>query len=174
MNVPNFLTSVRFLLIPILAYFMYVEQFISAVLILFLSGVTDFLDGYIARKYGLVTSWGKIMDPMADKLIQISALVMLGVKNLIPLYLIYIVFIKEILMGIGFIGLLRSNIIVSSSWYGKVATILFYLAITFALLDIPYYVHLVFVAVMFTLFALVMYFINYIKLKSNSTKIKEI
>ncbi|HOA55264.1 MAG TPA: CDP-alcohol phosphatidyltransferase family protein, partial [Clostridiales bacterium] len=66
MNIPNILTILRFLLIPVFAYFLSSRNYLVAVLLFLAGGLTDVLDGYVARKYNLITSWGKIADPLAD------------------------------------------------------------------------------------------------------------
>ena len=86
MNLPNFLTLVRFVLVPVMATFLLKEQFTIAICIYILASITDVLDGYIARKFNKITKLGKILDPMADKLLQFSALLGLWVVELIPFW----------------------------------------------------------------------------------------
>lgn len=172
MNIPNILTLVRFLLIPILIYFIAIDQIILSICTFILSGITDFLDGYIARKYNLISNFGKIMDPLADKLIQFSALVMLGLKGFIPFFIIVVIFIKEVLMGLGFLILYKNNVIIPALWYGKLTTIIFYAAIILSLI-IPNSIYsnsLLIIGVATAVFALVMYFMNYLKIRKSSKK----
>ncbi len=130
MNIPNLLTIIRFIIIPIFGYFLYFESYTIAVLLFLLGGLTDVLDGYIARRFNKITSWGKLADPAADKLMQITALVVLTVNKRIPFPILVVVAAKEILMGIGSIFLLKKeHHVVSSSWWGKLATVIFYLAV---------------------------------------------
>lgn len=177
MNIPNILTILRFVLIPIFAYFLSIRHFITAVLLFLASGLTDVLDGYIARKYDLVTSWGKIADPLADKLMQLTAFIILsqGLK-IIPIELVLIILAKEILMGLGAIVLYRQKkYVVSANWYGKMTTVIFYLAIIMLMFDEPFgrwtlfgvaLNQLVFIlAVAMALFAFFMYFRSYLKIK---------
>ena len=79
MNLPNILTMIRFALIPIMVYLLALEQYWQGIAIYTLASITDILDGYIARKYNLITPLGKILDPTADKLLQFSALIMLNI-----------------------------------------------------------------------------------------------
>lgn len=90
MNIPNFLTLVRFLLIPLFVYtFFYVpEGNTYAAVIFILSGITDILDGYIARHYNQVTKIGTLLDPLADKLMILTVLTSLWIKDLIPFLLL--------------------------------------------------------------------------------------
>lgn len=132
MNLPNAITLVRLLLIPVFVFSFYYygqSKYYIPLLILLIAGITDFLDGFIARRFNLVTKWGKILDPLVDKLLQISVLFVLTSAKLIPLWIIIVVFLKEFLMIIGSGVLYKKKIVVQASWYGKVTTILFYIAI---------------------------------------------
>jgi cardiolipin synthase len=168
------LTAIRFILIPFFAYFLYIEYY-SVALVFFLSGgITDVMDGYIARKYNMVTSFGKLADPVADKLMQITALVLLTLHNRIPVFVLIIVVAKESFMGLGSILLYRKEKhVVSANWYGKLATVVFYFAIIAVIvfdLKEPLSGILVGVAVLPTLFAFVMYSFTYRQIRSDSQK----
>lgn len=140
MNVPNILTLFRFILVPIFGYFLCRREFVIAAILFTVGGVTDVLDGYIARKHNLITSWGKIADPMADKLMQLTALVILSVHlGIIPIEFLLIILAKEILMGLGAIVLYKqNNHVVSADWYGKLTTVIFYLAIIMMMFEEPF------------------------------------
>ncbi len=172
MNVPNILTVIRFFLIPVFAYYLWHGDYYISVFIFLLAGLTDVLDGFIARKYNLITPWGKLADPLADKLMQITALVILSlVKKLIPPELLAIVIAKEVFMGIGAIVLLKqNNYVVSANWYGKLATIVFYFAIIMIIFKAPYSTVFIFVAVLSTLFAFIMYVRTFRQIKTMSEK----
>ncbi|HHW32293.1 MAG TPA: CDP-diacylglycerol--glycerol-3-phosphate 3-phosphatidyltransferase [Clostridiaceae bacterium] len=172
MNVPNILTAIRLLLIPSFAYFLYIESYKIAILLFALSGLTDILDGYIARRFNLVTSWGKLADPLADKLMQIAALIILTIQGYIPLFILITVILKEIMMGIGSIILLKKKkYVVSANWYGKLATFVFFIAIIMIMLDMPYSNYLIIAAFAFTIFAFINYVISYFKISYNNVKI---
>ena len=183
MNVPNILTVIRFILIPVFAYLLCTGHYVAAVIVFLAGGLTDVLDGYIARKYNLITSWGKIADPMADKLMQITALLILSlVLKIIPIELLAIIVAKEMLMGIGALILYKqNNYVVSADWYGKMATVVFYLAIVMLIFDTPFsrwkiigiaFNRLFFLlAVLIALFAFFMYFRTYLRIKRNNKKI---
>lgn len=169
MNVPNILTLLRFLMIPVFGYFLYNKSFTAAVLVFLLAGLTDVLDGKIARKYNLVTSWGKIADPMADKLIQLTALVLLTLMHSVQPLVLAIVAVKEAFMGIGSIVLYKqNNFVVSANWYGKMATVIFYFSIIMIIIinKEPYRTVFISVAVLSTLFAFFMYIGQFKKIKS--------
>ena len=164
--VPNALTILRFLLIPIIVIACVQEEYILAMIILTISGLTDILDGTIARKFNLITDFGKLMDPLADKATQLSLLTTLFLKGMLPVWILIIVVIKEFCMVSGASFLYGKDVVVYSRWYGKLATVLFYLAIVSSLLLQQYptntwYSHidlfLYYLALISTLFALLMY-----------------
>lgn len=177
MNIPNILTVLRFLIIPVMGYCFFREEYVFAIFLFSLGGITDILDGYIARKYNLITSFGKLADPLADKLMQITALVSLTVKEFVPIPFLIIVVAKEIFMVLGSITLYKKeNLVVSANWYGKLATVIFYFVIVIIIilhyLDIPdnaKYIDIsTGIAVVFTLFAFVMYTLEYKKIRKSS------
>lgn len=180
-NIPNALTALRLLIVPFLGYFMYSEKYILAIILFATGGLTDILDGYIARKYNLITKWGKVFDPLADKLMQITALVFLVMHHFIPTVVLAIVVLKELLMLIGGIMLYRKGkTVIGANWYGKLATVIFYFAILATIIfsletlsnsytSITINVALG-LAVACTLFALVMYIIIYFKFTKDYDK----
>jgi cardiolipin synthase len=118
-----------------------------------------------------VTSWGKLADPLADKLIQLTALVILTIMNMIPFFVIIIVAIKEVFMGIGSIVLYKQkNFVVSANWYGKAATVIFYLSVIMIIIINNMILRDVFIsiAVLSTLIAFVMYIGQFRKIKSST------
>ena len=82
-NIPNILTIIRFLLIPTIFYSALQDNYVIAAILLVLSGITDVLDGFIARKFNCITNFGTLFDPLADKLTQISTLVVLVIQKVI-------------------------------------------------------------------------------------------
>lgn len=165
-HIPNILTIIRFILIPIILFFIFTGNYIYAFIFFTLSGVTDILDGGIARKYNLVSTFGKLMDPLADKLTQIYVLATLTFKNFIPFWILLIVMLKELIMIIGASFLYGKDVVVYSKWYGKLATVLFYLAIVFSLIKNQYELTnfwanldliVYYIALIATVFSLIMY-----------------
>lgn len=134
-NIPNILTIIRFILIPIILYFIITGNYLLGFIFFTISGITDILDGTIARKYNLISTFGKLMDPLADKLTQISVLATLTFKDIIPFWILVIVILKELIMIIGASFLYGKDVVVYSKWFGKLATVLFYLAIVLSLID---------------------------------------
>lgn len=170
MNLPNFLTLIRFLLVPVMTIFLLKQNFTIAITIYVLAGITDVLDGYIARKYNLITKLGKILDPMADKLLQFSALVGLWIIGVIPFWITLIFFLKEVFMGLGALKLLKNkDVVVPSKWFGKLSTIFFFVAIIFSMLSVnllilkPYVLPMFILALLSLFFAFIMYLVNFIK-----------
>ncbi len=122
-NVPNVLSTFRLLLVPIFVY-LYFHGDRSGHLwaggVFLLAAATDVLDGRIARKYDLVTPLGRILDPMADKLMQCTAWVCLAIARIIPLWIAIGYVIKELLMTIGgFLMLRRYSDVFPSNYFGK-------------------------------------------------------
>ncbi|MFU8803502.1 MAG: CDP-diacylglycerol--glycerol-3-phosphate 3-phosphatidyltransferase [Bradymonadaceae bacterium] len=98
-NIPNLLTLFRIFLIPVILLFIYYGDPISCIIAMGLFGIasiTDWLDGYIARRQGLVSLTGKFLDPLADKLLVMSALIMLVPLGRIPAWIVIIIVAREI------------------------------------------------------------------------------
>ena len=132
-HIPNILTIIRFLLIPIIVIFAFEDNYIATIIVLTISGLTDVLDGYIARRFNFISNFGKLMDPLADKMTQVALLGTLTIQKIIPIWIIVIVIVKEFLMVSGASFLYGKELVVSSKWYGKLTTVLFYIAIVCSL-----------------------------------------
>lgn len=133
-QVPNILTIIRFLLIPIIVFYIFTGNYIFAFVFFTLSALTDIADGFIARRFNLISNFGKLMDPLADKLTQIATLASLVFTDIIPIWILLIVLLKEFIMICGASFLYGKDVVVYSKWYGKLATVLFYFAIVFSLI----------------------------------------
>lgn len=133
-NVPNALTMVRMALIGVFIWQFVTGHRIWAMVIFLAAGATDVLDGYIARKYNLITDFGKLMDPLADKLMLVTALICLMTARLVPLWVVLTVILKESLMIAGGYWLLRRGVVVHSKMIGKLATAMFMVAVVGAFL----------------------------------------
>lgn len=174
-HLPNILTIIRFLLIPVIVLFALNNNYIAAIVVLTISGITDILDGYIARRFNLISDFGKLMDPFADKATQLTILVVLSIKEIIPFWIMIVVLLKEVLMIAGASFLYGKELVVSSKWYGKLATVLFYVAIVcslfilywnsslvchpeYSLPTLPHFdTYIYYLAVFTTLFSFIMY-----------------
>lgn len=147
MNLPNKITIARILLIPIMIIIPFfnipgtipiLEITYSNLIILtifLLASFTDFLDGYLARKNNLVTTFGKFLDPIADKLLVLAALIMLVEMRQIPAWIPIIIAAREfIVSGIRMIAAGEGNVI-AASWLGKIKTVSQMVAISLAFID---------------------------------------
>jgi cardiolipin synthase len=170
MNIPNILTIIRLLLVPVFILVFFSEipnaMLISFLIFLF-AGLTDFLDGYIARKYNLVTKWGSVLDPLADKLMSITVLLCLTYEAIIPVWVLVVIMAKELLMIIGGAVLYKKGTYVPARFYGKVATVLFYVAVIFLEIHRTIDLILMYVTVFAALFSFYKYYENYKKYTQN-------
>lgn len=140
-TVPNILTLVRIILSPIFAILYLQKSYIFAAVILILSGLTDVLDGIIARKFDLITTLGKILDPIADKLTQAVIIVCLVINHYndedsLLVFVLILLFAKEFTMLLGAIILFKSGKRPSESkWWGKLGTVMVYVLFSSILLE---------------------------------------
>lgn len=136
LTIPNLLSLIRILLIPVFAVLLIKDHFIAAIIVIIVAELTDLLDGKIARKFNQVSALGKLLDPIADKLSQISIVIVLIVKywdNAIK-YLFMFFIVKELLMLIGGALLLSKGLRpVAAEMWGKVATTVFCIVMIFVL-----------------------------------------
>lgn len=125
MTTANKITMVRILMIPFFIYFalQYDKTSLIIALVLFcLASVTDFLDGYIARKYNQVTDFGKFVDPLADKLLVTAALLIFIEKGIFPAWMVFIVLAREfIITSLRNVAAAKGKVL-AASWTGKVKT----------------------------------------------------
>ncbi len=130
MNLPNQLTVLRVLLIPLMVLFYYLDPNKTTLNIwsylvvglFILASFTDFLDGYLARKLKLITVFGKFLDPLADKLLVMFALLMLLDMNWVPMWVVLVILTREfVVTGIRLIAVDRGNVI-AASLLGKYKT----------------------------------------------------
>ena len=125
MNLPNKLSVTRALLIPVMVVLMYFDSRVCMILAAAVFGAaayTDYLDGHIARKHGLVTDFGKFIDPVADKLLNLSAMVMLTRSGLLPHWIVIVVLARELAVdGLRMVAVGQGKVI-AAGWLGKVKT----------------------------------------------------
>jgi CDP-diacylglycerol--glycerol-3-phosphate 3-phosphatidyltransferase len=147
LNSPNAITLVRIAMIPVFLWFTYhesrVDSFVAAI-VYAVTGATDFLDGWLARKKGLVTLIGKFLDPLADKLIVMAALVMLVHLGRVAAWVVIVVMAREfIVTGLRTIAM-SEGIVIAAGQEGKSKTAFQVAAITFLLLHYEYPVDAIF------------------------------
>ena len=127
MNIANKLTLLRVILVPFFAFFMLAGDIVPysylwAAIIFAVASITDTADGKIARKYNLVTNFGKFMDPLADKLLVCSAMICLVDLKLIPVWVVLIIIAREFIIS-GFRLVASDNgIVIAASYWGKFKT----------------------------------------------------
>jgi len=98
LNIPNFLSFLRIALVPVFLWFLLEEMFVSAITVLAIAGLTDFLDGYLARKLNQTTKLGKMLDPVADRLYIFATLLALSATGYVPWWLAGLVILRDLLM----------------------------------------------------------------------------
>ncbi len=141
MNIPNALSVFRIILIPIFIHFYTnVSEPYMALLVLFLSGASDFLDGVIARKFNMITYLGQILDPIADKLTQAAVGICVAIvhRSFIPALVVF--FIKEICMALGTMIFVKKNVkLTAAKFAGKLSTAVMYLVLAVLIIvpDMP-------------------------------------
>jgi CDP-diacylglycerol--glycerol-3-phosphate 3-phosphatidyltransferase len=129
------ITIFRVALIPFFMFF-YGRSPYAALVIFIAASLSDFADGYIARRYDMVTNFGKLMDPLADKLLVTSALVLMS-GSLIPVWAVVLLILREFyISGVRQLAL-EQNIVVAASWWAKVKTAVQMIMIVFFLIPKP-------------------------------------
>ena len=130
LTVPNAMSVFRILVIPVFVCFALADHIPGALIALGLSGLSDALDGFVARKFNQITELGKMLDPFADKLTQGAVAICIAVRypSICPLLFLFVA--KELLMLYGACLLLKhKKKPCAAKWYGKLSTVLFYLSI---------------------------------------------
>lgn len=140
MNLPNKLTVLRVIMIPFFVFFLLTDivpasKYI-ALAIFVVASFTDMLDGKIARKYNLVTNFGKFMDPLADKLLVSSALICFVELGLLPAWIVLIIISREFIIS-GFRLVASDNgVVIAASWWGKYKTVFQMIMVVLLIADI--------------------------------------
>ena len=143
MNLPNKLTLLRVLMIPFFVVCLLWEggqnqtlRYVSAAIFI-VASLTDMLDGKIARKYGLVTNFGKFMDPLADKLLVCSALICLIELRQLPAWMVIVIISREFIIS-GFRLVASDNgVVIAASYWGKFKTTFQMISVILLILQIP-------------------------------------
>jgi len=142
MNLPNFLTIIRMALVPVFIVFFYMGQdggqiyLILALVVFVIAAGTDAVDGYIARKYNLITNFGKLMDPLADKVLTTAAFIVLVDVHIIPAWMVIVILAREFIIT-GLRGVAASEgVVIEAGLSGKLKTVFQMVAIGFILLNV--------------------------------------
>lgn len=137
MNLPNRLTLLRILLIPVCCVLIALKEYAWAAGVFAVAALTDFLDGKIARKRNLITVFGKFADPVADKLLVLTAMIMLTEQGLLPAWAVCIVAARELAVdGLRLVASGKGQV-VAARMPGKIKTTLQFLCVLSALLPVP-------------------------------------
>ncbi|MCT4543270.1 MAG: CDP-diacylglycerol--glycerol-3-phosphate 3-phosphatidyltransferase [Vallitalea sp.] len=156
MNLANKLTILRILLVPVFVVAILSgikNSLLISALIFAIASITDFLDGYIARKYDLVTNFGKFMDPLADKLLVAAAFITMVDLNLVSSWAVIIIISREFAVSILRAIAASSGIVIAASKWGKAKTVSQIIAIMMILLNIPYSNIVMGIAVVLTIYS---------------------
>ena len=155
MNLANKLTLLRIILIPFFIVCFYIPNLMMntvtvnsylipyanllGLVIFLLAAITDFIDGYIARKYNLITDFGKFMDPLADKLLVTAALLILLENGLISAWVVFVILAREFIVT-GFRTIAAAKgVVIAAGWLGKIKTVVQFIMIsTLLLLNYPF------------------------------------
>lgn len=151
MNIANRLTIARIVMIPLFLLMMYFPKdtlgmvnvfhsnlsvsWVLAMIIFTIASITDFLDGYLARKYHLITNFGKFADPLADKLLVMTAFITLVGASVIPMWIVAVIVCRELAVTGLRLLLVNDGEVLAAAWPGKVKTATQMLAIIFLLID---------------------------------------
>lgn len=136
-HLPNILSGIRLILVGVFMSLFMAGRYLPALSVFVFAFFTDVLDGQLARANGWVTNLGKLLDPLADKLMTLAALICIYLGKHKPIYLILFLLmaVKELLMMIGGLLLAKRNVVVMAYWPGKIATGLFAVGVMLALLS---------------------------------------
>lgn len=175
-TIPNLMGYFRIVLIPIfMAVYIGADSradYIAAAVILGISGLTDCFDGKIARHLNMITEWGKVLDPVADKLTQAAVFISLSFRYPTMRYLVILFVVKEMFMGImGAIMLKKGSMMDGARWYGKLCTAVLYGAMVILLLvvDLSYFAAglIISICIIMNIFSFACYIVYYARVLMN-------
>ncbi|GAU76754.1 CDP-alcohol phosphatidyltransferase family protein [Fusibacter sp. 3D3] len=126
-HIPNLLTAFRILLVPLFIFTYLQDNGELALTVFIVAALTDLLDGYIARKYELITVIGTLLDPLADKFMLLSALTCMTLKNVLPIWVTVLMYLKELFLVLSGVILYfkHEQMAIPSNIFGKLATVSF-------------------------------------------------
>jgi len=127
LNLPNVLTVMRIMLVPVLVVALLgntPEGDVLAAIVFALASLTDFIDGYLARTRDSITNFGKLMDPLADKLLIIAALISLVSLHRLPAWIAMVIITRELAVTVLRLGATQAGVVIAASMFGKVKTCL--------------------------------------------------
>ena len=181
-HIPNILSATRILMVPVFVYLFFEyhdERIYLSLTVFLLAGLTDITDGYLARRNNWTTNLGKLLDPLADKLMECTVLVCFAVKDIIPWWLPAVFVLKELFMISGALIVLKKiKVTVKSNWYGKLTTAVFYVIVLFVfavrvfdidvnVVSVPFAAILFALALLFTLVSMMLYIIDTLRINKD-------
>ena len=124
-NIPNLLTMLRIVLTPVFAFLLLTDKYLAALIIIVIASITDFLDGQIARRFNMQTAFGRLLDPIADKILVFCSVVALMIKFNFPLWIGLIIIGRDIVILIGGLLFLKKDKrkAIAPNVFGKISTI---------------------------------------------------
>jgi len=175
MTVPNLITIIRMILTPIFVIYIINDELITGLVILIITGLSDGIDGLVARLFNQKSKLGSYLDPMADKIILISAFIALSIRGFLPSWLTVMVISRDImiLMGVSILFLTGTEIDIRPAISSKITTCLqFFTVILVLTRDFiftleKYYLYLFYLTALFTIISFLQYMHQWIKLTSN-------
>ena len=170
-NIPNVLCYIRILLVPVFIVLFLKEMYWQSGLIIMIATATDVVDGWIARRFNMITDWGKFIDPLADKLMQFAMLIMAILKNPWVSILVAIFVVKEaVMLAVGLYIYHKGNNLNGSMWCGKLSTVVLD-ACLFLIIVLPtkyikdeYVIILTILSAIFLILSFVIYMREYINM----------
>lgn len=175
-TIPNLMGYFRIILIPIfMAVYIGADSradYIAAAAILGISGLTDCFDGKVARHFNMITEWGKVLDPVADKLTQAAVFISLSFRYPTMRYLVILFVVKEMFMGVmGAVMLKKGSMMDGARWYGKLCTAVLYGAMFMLLLvvDLSYFAAglIISICIIMNIFSFACYIVYYVRVLMN-------
>lgn len=127
MNLPNLLTLSRIFIAVVIVWLLLLNSLagnIGAAVFFIIASITDFYDGYLAKKYGLTSDFGKLMDPIADKVLMLSIFTVLAVVGMVAWWMVLIIALREVWVTIDRLLMMRRGIVLAAEQLGKIKTVL--------------------------------------------------
>lgn len=177
MTIPNIITMIRILLTPVFVIYLINGQLLTGLAVLVICGISDGLDGFIARVFKQKSVLGSYLDPLADKIILISAFITLGIIGFLPAWLTVVVISRDVMIMIGVILLYLTGVdinikpVVSSKITTclQFVTVIAVLARDYLVSVQEYYVYLYYITALFTIISFLQYLYQWLKMMGDKT-----
>ena len=163
--VPNLLSMIRLLMVPVTMLLIFRAKMITAFITFAVAELTDVVDGYIARKYNMISELGKLLDPLADKLMAVGVLLSFTIVRILPAWVVIVLASKELLMLIGGLFMIKRGFIAPSNILGKMCAFIMNIAIAtgfFYFIDAwaNIYPYVIYIGLAFSVLSMVQYCIR--------------